>query len=141
MKKCPACRTWLFDDMDYCFKCLQSVEENERAPRPAVGEAPDACGAEDYTVLVYRESHPFGRAGGEKETLDTAQREKEVSDAAQWTTLSVGPDGPWESTETGHPERGDVVLRLMIEVRREGGAPEVARVRGDPTPLYPTISS
>lgn len=127
MKQCPRCKTYLFEDMGICYKCLCEFE--------------DANGTE----------------GGARRKDSTAVRDSCALDLGEWVVLatahltrgltapSPSPElfmaFPLEAGESGEDE--EPVLRLSLEMRRrEGGAMTCEpRPSGEPALSYPTISS
>lgn len=125
MKQCPRCKTYLFEDMGICYKCLCEFEDVNGATEGVKGEG--AAAARDSCALDL----------GEWVVLATAHMTR-GSTAPSPDSFMALPLGAGEAGEGEEP-----VLRLSLEVRkREGGA-----MAGEPRPpwepalSYPTISS
>lgn len=127
MKQCPRCKTYLFEDMGICYKCLCEFEDVNGATEGVKGEGTAAV--HDSCALDL----------GEWVVLATAHLTRGS------TASSPSPDSfmalPLGAGEAGEGE--EPVLRLSLEVRkREGGTMACEpRPPWEPALSYPTISS
>lgn len=127
MKQCPRCKTFLFEDMGICYKCLCEFEGARGAEGGARGDG--ALAARDSCVLDL----------GEWAVLATAHL---VGDLTAMPSLS----GPFAAVPlmAGEGEEGEEpVLRLSLEVRRKENETAACGPQPpwEPVLSYPTMSS